>query len=34
MVKAENGDLTPQQAVDEVLKLMELELGDFVIIEE
>ena len=35
MVKAENGDLTPQQAVDEVLKLMELELGDdFVIIVE
>jgi inositol-phosphate transport system substrate-binding protein len=34
LVKAENGELTPEQAVEEAVKLLELELGDFLIIEE
>jgi len=34
MVKAENGDLSPEKAVDEVVKMMEVELEGFVIIED
>jgi len=34
MVKAENGDLSPEAAVDEVLKVLEVEIGEFVIFED
>lgn len=34
LVKAENGELAPQAAADEVIKVLEVEIGDFVIFED
>jgi len=34
MVKAENGDVTPEQAVEDALKVLEVEIGDFLIVED
>ncbi len=34
MLKAENGEVTPEQAVEDVLKLLEVEIGDFLIVED
>jgi inositol-phosphate transport system substrate-binding protein len=34
MVKAENGEATPEQAADDVVKLLQSEIGDYLIVEE
>jgi inositol-phosphate transport system substrate-binding protein len=34
MVKAENGETTPEQAADDVVKLLQTEVGDFLIVED
>jgi len=34
MLKAENGEATPEQAAEDVVKLLQSEIGDFLIVEE
>jgi len=34
MVKSENGEVTPEQAAEDVVKLLQTELGDYLIVEE
>jgi inositol-phosphate transport system substrate-binding protein len=34
MVKAENGEVTPEQAVEDALQLLQVEVGDFLIVED
>jgi hypothetical protein len=33
MVKAENGELTPEEAVEQAIQLVQAELADYVIIK-
>ncbi len=34
MVKAENGEVAPEQAADDAIKLLQTEIGDFLIVED
>jgi len=34
MVKVQNGEVTPEQAVEDVLAVLEVEIGEFLIVEE
>ncbi len=34
MVKAENGEVTPEKAAEDVVKLLQSEIGDYLIVEE
>ena len=34
MVKAASGEVTPEQAVEDVLAVLEVEIGDYLIVEE
>lgn len=34
MLKAENGEVSPEQAADDVVKLLQTEIGDYLIVEE
>ena len=34
MVKVQNGEVTPEQAVEDAIAVLEVEIGDFLIVED